>query len=701
MAPSETSTITDPRFKSLYTDPRFLRPSKRTKNKALNDERFKPVAKSTKKKSNVSNSGTKEDPHASKQPIKAKSKNFRPKSNFVDLARGQVLLESSDEEQSTDEDDEKKYFEDSPVESDDEDDETELELGGPSGKRSRSRYEQSADLLNIDLDESNLGNLTTDEGTQNSIQPTKRIAVVNLDWDHVKPIDLYKVFSSLLSPNALPHLDAPTEVDEPLAGKNKTKQAIAKGQVIKVSIYKSQFGKEQMSKEDVEGPPRELFKDSSRLTGHSDDESSDDALVQVDEGVEIDEEALRRYQLNRLRYFYAVVELDSIDAAAHVYEEIEGTEFERTANVFDLSYVPEDMQFDEADLHDECKEDSANYKGVDYATDALRHSKVKLTWDAEDPHRTKVTRLNTQKMTREELDELDFRAFVAPPSSEEEDFSDRSVGDQPDKKSHRSRLRALLGLSNLTSSNANESAELDITFGPAFSEKEGTASTTIKVPSHLQSHHSKVNQLDALPESDMDRRYKSKDPSEKSRKAHQRSKRPLKTPSSKSPDASADESGRPKPSGVDELALLFDANEERDPTRAHFDLNQIFKTEKLKGRSKALKKMKRAHTEPVQDDRFEINTADDRFAMVYNDHEFAIDPSNPQYKKTKNMSKLLEAARSQRNFKGEIEGSGPRNPSAEITAKDKTATSDQGDQRLGALVASLKKEHDSLKKRKR
>jgi hypothetical protein len=30
-----------------------------------------------------------------------------------------------------------------------------------------------------------------------------------------------------------------------------------------------------------------------------------------------------------------------------VYEELEGAELERSANVFDLSYVPDDMTFDD------------------------------------------------------------------------------------------------------------------------------------------------------------------------------------------------------------------------------------------------------------------------------------------------------------------------------------------------------------------
>ena len=46
------------------------------------------------------------------------------------------------------------------------------------------------------------------------------------------------------------------------------------------------------------------------------------------------------------RYFYAVVECDTVEAASHLFSELEGAEFERSANVFDLSFVPDDMTFD-------------------------------------------------------------------------------------------------------------------------------------------------------------------------------------------------------------------------------------------------------------------------------------------------------------------------------------------------------------------
>lgn len=56
------------------------------------------------------------------------------------------------------------------------------------------------------------------------------------------------------------------------------------------------------------------------------------------------------YRLSELcsfcRYYYAVVTCDTVDAASHIYNELEGTELERSANVFDISFVPDEMTFD-------------------------------------------------------------------------------------------------------------------------------------------------------------------------------------------------------------------------------------------------------------------------------------------------------------------------------------------------------------------
>ena len=96
------------------------------------------------------------------------------------------------------------------------------------------------------------------------------------------------------------------------------------------------------------------------------------------EGTEFDEDALRKYQLERLRYYYAIATFDSPQSARHVYNEIDGTEMERSANMFDLRFVPEEMDLPDgedgrpAEYCDEATEDVAHYEGLDYMPAARR-----------------------------------------------------------------------------------------------------------------------------------------------------------------------------------------------------------------------------------------------------------------------------------------------------------------------------------------
>ena len=49
---------------------------------------------------------------------------------------------------------------------------------------------------------------------------------------------------------------------------------------------------------------------------------------------------------------------------------------------------------------------------------ALRHSKVKLTWDEDEPERALVTK---RVLSRKEIEENDFRAYIASSSESESD----------------------------------------------------------------------------------------------------------------------------------------------------------------------------------------------------------------------------------------------------------------------------------------
>lgn len=51
-----------------------------------------------------------------------------------------------------------------------------------------------------------------------------------------------------------------------------------------------------------------------------------------DTGGEVDQRRLQLYERAKLRYYYAIAEFGSAAAAAHVYVECDGLEFERSAN---------------------------------------------------------------------------------------------------------------------------------------------------------------------------------------------------------------------------------------------------------------------------------------------------------------------------------------------------------------------------------
>ena len=115
-----------------------------------------------------------------------------------------------------------------------------------------------------------------EEETEESLR-TARLAIVNLDWDHVRAHHLYKICACLLSPTG--------QVN------------VVRGKVLSVRIYPSDFGKERMAREEKEGPPSEIFKKKD-LNAEEVDEKN---IYDVGGEDDYDEDALRQYQLERLR----------------------------------------------------------------------------------------------------------------------------------------------------------------------------------------------------------------------------------------------------------------------------------------------------------------------------------------------------------------------------------------------------------------
>jgi hypothetical protein len=425
--------INDERFARLQTDPRFLRPN-REEAKVVIDDRFKGLlsgglsggkkTKINKYGRKVKQNGASQDEDEMKRLYRLKNDDEREASGsgssssseeegqggFIDYARGEGQLESSDEDSSSDEDDEDS----------DEEGESEVVMGNAAARRREKQSLRFADdddvedvlaAEELDVAEEDLSKL--DAQAERTVQreaaeakraaksapmragDTSRLAVVNMDWDHIRAIDLYKVFSSLVSP-AGSAVGGSSNGGTNGRAPSSSHIMPVKGRVLNVRVYPSNFGLERMAKENEEGPPRDIFKRDeegrikpkkkrkSKKGATQDEDDSDESdieLFEVDEGGEFDEEALRDYQLERLRYYYAIVTFDSPQAARYIMDEVDGTEMERTANVFDLSFVPDDMTFpdkqaNKEDLADEGWRDEASeahdggaYKGVDFTTD--------------------------------------------------------------------------------------------------------------------------------------------------------------------------------------------------------------------------------------------------------------------------------------------------------------------------------------------
>ncbi|EJD55045.1 hypothetical protein AURDEDRAFT_178878 [Auricularia subglabra TFB-10046 SS5] len=626
--------MSDARFARLKTDPRFRRP-KKAKAKVVYGRK---VSK-TKDSDNLKRFyRLQEDEDDDDEGAGDGAK--RP-----DFARGEGLLDSSSESDG-DEDEDK----------DDDDDDAVVTLGQSS---SRPIPVEDAE---IDLDENTLAELDAQaaayvpppQQSTSGGEATSRIAVVNLDWDHVRAVHLLKIFSS---------------VDK----------------IRRVRVYPSEFGRERMAREEREGPPPEVFGRKRKDEDEDEENVNEKTIFEVDNGQEYDQDALRKYQLERLRYYYAVVECDSVQAAEHIYNELEGTELERSANVLDLSYVPEDMPFNE-DFRDEATEERADFKAVDFTTDALRHSRVKLTWDEDDPERAKLTR---RALTRKDLDKIDFKAYIASAS---EDSGDEDGAE-------RERKRALLLRSD------GEDDELPEGWGGGKPDKAGEMEITF-VPG-LSNAAKDDGEKDETTLETYRRRQKEK---KAARKAARKDKKGADEDDGEENDdffaaSEAESSGDEKPAKAskEELAqIVADGAADGDGLQ-HFDMRTVLlasKAEAKKGRTaRKMKKKLAAHAEEAGEG-FVLDVGDARFAAVHDDPAFAIDPSNPKFKRTKGMEMLLEerARRQQtRNMDEQKGGEGLDSLVESVKRKAKAAEKDRdarASKKRRTLIIAGRSTHD-------
>lgn len=529
--------------------------------------------------------------------------------------------------------------------------------------------ESSSDESSSDEEEDEVEEQAELAGGDNEV-PTgdisARLAAVNMDWDNIRASDIMAVATSFVP---------------------------ADGRILNVAIFPSEFGMERMQREEIEGPPREIFastanKDRDNMASLNDSDSSEsedeDKIKQElqgdDTGEEFDSTALRSYQLDRLRYYYAVITCSSANVAKSIYDSLDGREYLTSANFFDLRFVPDGTEFDQ-DIHDECTKLPDGYKPNDFTTGALTHSKVKLTWDADDTTRQEVQK---RAFSRKEIDENELQAYLGTDSSSSEDEEEAAKADKA------ASLRKALGLETTAKSSkpkGRTSAKRDRDFPKPDSEMQitftgGLLSSANKdsvfendIPlqettmekyirkekerkqKRKEKYEAKKKGVDpdaedseegiaagkATTDDPFDDPFFASDPEEAAKEVKQakKSKRAKKREEQDAQDeANAAERAN--------LELLM-ADEDNDKMR-HFNMNEIIKAEKLKKKGKKAKK-----NAPVVEDNFDLNTVDPRFAKLYESHEFAIDPTNPKFKETAGMKKLLEEGRKKRKQEKDVD----------------------------------------------
>uniref|UniRef100_T1PIF1 NUC153 domain protein n=1 Tax=Musca domestica TaxID=7370 RepID=T1PIF1_MUSDO len=566
------------------------------------------------------------------------------------------------------------------------------------------------------------GELDNDADTTD--ESTRRLAVCNMDWDRVRAVDLMVLFNSFLPRG---------------------------GSILSIKIYPSEFGKERMKEEELHGPPElvGLDKDSRNPKKESDkpkkkkknsgsDDEDDELVVEQDsdaeEGDEYHMEKLRQYQLNRLRYYYAVMEFDSVESADKIYKECDGIEYESSATKIDLRYIPDDTTFDEDEPTDVCLEmpDMNTYQPRQFTTTALQQAKVDLTWDETAVDRKELgDKLSSGKM--DGISDQDLRKIVAYSSEEEEEEEGDDEADEEEeddaeesqveeekpveKKSKKpkskkkeeviNKYKALLAEINEKEqkekekkkyameftwevNEGNENNEDDKDKEETFEGKPKSELTPIEKVLLKRSEKNKrrkeerkkkklqaagvesESDLDSLPEGiDMSDPYFAEEFANGDF-VDPKAKRKEKQKKQRQLKAEQEEEDE---KNAKELELLLDDNEE-DHKKQHFSLEKILKqeqeTKSKKKRKKQLKKSKADIEESNKpiEDNFQLNVNDNRFTAVFTSHEFNIDPTDPHFKKTKGMEQLIHEKLKRRHNEGDANKTTNANGNAENDGPD-------------------------------
>lgn len=585
-------------------------------------------------------------------------------------------LHDEDDDEDDDDGDDGGGIENEEEDDSEEDDESD---SGPDLARGKGNIETSSededDMADLLPEESGFEHAwrELDKDAPRADEITCRLAVCNMDWDRLKAKDLLALFNSF-----------------------KPKGGV----IFSVKIYPSEFGKERMKEEHIQGPVE--------LLSIPEDAPEKDWASR---------EKLRDYQFKRLKYYYAVVDCDSPETAAKIYEDCDGLEFESSCSFVDLRFIPDDITFDDEPKDVASEVDLTAYKPKYFTSAAMGTSTVEITWDETDHER--ITTLN-RKFKKEELLDMDFQAYLASSSEDEEEIEepqgDDGVSVEEDEKTKKSqkddeeqiaKYRQLLQVIQDKEKKGKENdMEMEIKWVPGLKESaeemvknklEGKDKLTpweqfLEKKKEKKRLKKKQKALaEEASEDDVPSDVDMNDPyfAEEAKKIGIKEKK--KSTKSAKDDISPEEEAEIERQKAEMALLVMDEEEE---SKKHFNYNKIVEHQNL---SKKKKKQLMKKKELLEDD-FEVNVKDARFQAMYTSHLFNLDPSDPNFKKTKAMERILEEKARQREQKEQGLTQATSEKEGEVQKESHKRSIDPA---LSMLIKSVKNKTEQFQARKK
>lgn len=379
---------------------------------------------------------------------------------------------------------------------------------------------------------------------------THRLSVMNIDWENITAEDLFVLFSSFCK------------------GKSK---------IVKVEIFPSEFGIKEIERERIEGPDKEIFS-ADKKNNHKNEKA---VIHTLDEAREEENEDgfnqlnLRKYELKKLKYYYAIVTCDKKETALNIYNECDGMEIERTQSFMDLRFVPDSLTEMPYSPKDTCTRMPENYDPKFFFNSALQHSKVELSWDKNNPKRNELI---SKAFSKEQFKEDEIKQLLMSSDSESDEDAKlflETVMKNNNNSNEEEKGLTLLNKKREKELKIKEGETIEITFNKGFegiNEKIGNNADAEK--------KNKSVYKDYIERKKNIRREKKA--LERVEKEDKKSKR---------------KGEENKHATKKELNLLVD--------------------------------------DSLKDKQFKYNNKDERFRAIHTDSRFAIDPTNKEYKKNK------------------------------------------------------------------